>query len=73
MHREPDRIGVRGLIAAALCLAAAYVPIVWSYVAAVIELPHYSFVLLLPVGAAVLAWPRFRKLGVLKQGSLPGP
>lgn len=60
------------LVVAAACLAFAHLPIVWNYVAAVIELPHYSFVLLLPVGAAVLAWPRIRRLGVLKPGKALG-
>lgn len=59
-------------IAAASCLAIAHIPLVWSYTTAIIELPHYGFVLLLPIGAAVLAWPRINKLGVLKPGGTVG-
>jgi exosortase len=59
-------------VVAAACLAFAHLPIVWNYVAAVVELPHYSFVLLLPVGAVVLAWPRIRRMGLLKPGGTLG-
>jgi exosortase len=72
LPHQAQRAMTSRAIAAAVCVAAAYVPIVWSYVAAVIELPHYSFVLLLPLGAAVLAWPRFRKLGVVRPGDRIG-
>ena len=54
------------------CLAAAYLPLVWSYVAAMLELPHYGFVALLPVAAGVLAWEPLRSLGSLKPGDRTG-
>jgi exosortase len=49
-------------------MAMAHIPILWRYLTGVVELPHYEFVFLLPVGAAVLAVPRCRQLGNLTPG-----
>jgi exosortase len=49
-------------------LVLAHVPILWRYLTALVKLPHYEFVMLLPVGVAVLAWPRCRQLGHLAPG-----
>lgn len=46
----------------------AHLPILWRYVFDVVELPHYEFVMLLPIGVAVIAWPRCRTLGNMTPG-----
>lgn len=49
-------------------LLLAFGPIVYRYLRGVIQLPHYEFVLLLPIGAAILAVPRWGRLGNLSPG-----
>lgn len=49
-------------------LLLAFGPIVYRYLRGVIQLPHYEFVLLLPIGAAILAIPRWSRLGSLTPG-----
>lgn len=49
-------------------LLLAHLPILWRYLSGVVELPHYEFVMLLPIGAAVLAVPRWGRLGNLVPG-----
>lgn len=49
-------------------MLAAHLPILWRYLVGVVELPHYEFVMLLPIGAAVILWPRCRTLGNLTPG-----
>lgn len=59
-------------VVSAIAIAAAHLPLVWSYLVGLLELPHYGFVLLLPFGAAILAWGRVTTLGALKAGSRAG-
>jgi exosortase len=51
-----------------IVMALAHVPILWAYLTGVVQLPHYEFVYLLPIGAAILAYPRCFRLGALQPG-----
>lgn len=49
-------------------LVVAHVPMLYRYLRGLYDLPHYQFIVMLPIGAAVLAWPRIRRLGEMNPG-----
>jgi exosortase len=49
-------------------IVLAHLPLMWRYIRGIIDLPHYEFVMLLPIGSAVLLVPRIRRLGELHPG-----
>lgn len=53
-------------------LVLGHAPIMWRYLRGMMGLPHYEFLALLPVGAAVLFWPRAKRLGDLQPGKAAG-
>lgn len=67
LPQSPTVVSRRALLGLSVMLLA-HLPILWRYVVDVVELPHYEFVMLLPIGVAVIAWPRCRTLGNLSPG-----
>jgi len=49
--------------------ALAHVPVLWTYLTSLYSLPHYGYILTLPVFAAVLAFSNLRHLGELTPGN----
>lgn len=52
----------------AVVLVLAHLPVLWTYTGSLLDLPHYDFIVLLPLGAAVLAIERLRGAGTLQPG-----
>lgn len=49
---------------------AAHLPVLWNYAWSLYSLPHYGYILSLPIFAAVLAYSRVRHLGELSPGNV---
>lgn len=67
---ERMRTQISPLVVGGILLAAlAHIPVLWTYLRSLYSLPHYGYILTLPVFAGVLAFGRVRNLGDLYPGN----